>query len=136
MPCGGWCPKGRLAEDGAIPVRYPLTECDKRAYKVRTRLNVADSDATLILVEGKPSGGTLHTIRCAEELGKPHLVVTLGADADARMVARWLAETRCRILNVAGPRESKAPGIHARARRFVEEILTRCAAVRAAKPRA
>jgi hypothetical protein len=23
MPCGGWCPRGRKAEDGAIPDRYP-----------------------------------------------------------------------------------------------------------------
>ena len=24
IPCGGWCPKGRKAEDGPIPERYPL----------------------------------------------------------------------------------------------------------------
>ena len=26
VPCGGWCPKGRLAEDGPIADRYPLKE--------------------------------------------------------------------------------------------------------------
>ncbi|HEX4072580.1 MAG TPA: putative molybdenum carrier protein [Planctomycetaceae bacterium] len=24
LPCGGWCPRGRPAEDGRIPKRYPL----------------------------------------------------------------------------------------------------------------
>jgi hypothetical protein len=26
IPCGGWCPKIRRAEDGPIPERYPLKE--------------------------------------------------------------------------------------------------------------
>jgi hypothetical protein len=124
VPCGGWCPKGRRAEDGVIPPHYPLTECDSRAYKTRTKMNVRDSDATLILTDNRPpSGGTLATIRFAEALGKPHMVAPL--DADPREIMRWLAEARCRILNVAGPRESRAPGIQTRARRFVAAILAR-----------
>lgn len=126
LACGGWCPKGRRAEDGVIPTRYPLTECDSRSYKARTKRNVRDSDATLILTDGEPpSGGTLATIRFAEALGKPHLVTAW--DADPREVACWLARTRCRTLNVAGPRESKAPGAQGHTRRFVAALLTLCA---------
>ena len=26
LPCGGWCPRGRLAEDGPIDLAYPVVE--------------------------------------------------------------------------------------------------------------
>ncbi len=47
IPCGGWCPKGRKAEDGAIPEHYPVTETESATYEERTRLNVCESDATM-----------------------------------------------------------------------------------------
>ena len=62
---GGWCPKGRLAEDGTIPDRYPLAETETAAYEERTRLNVADADATLVLNWGPLEGGTLLTAETA-----------------------------------------------------------------------
>jgi predicted Rossmann-fold nucleotide-binding protein len=49
IPCGGWCPKGRLAEDGSIDLRYPLKETNSSEYRERTEKNVEDSDGTLIL---------------------------------------------------------------------------------------
>ncbi len=49
---GGFCPKGRRAEDGPIDEQYPLTETASRAYPVRTEKNVAASDGTLILTGG------------------------------------------------------------------------------------
>ena len=49
LACGGWCPRGRRAEDGAIPARYPLVETPRAAYPQRTEWNVRDSDATLVL---------------------------------------------------------------------------------------
>ena len=66
IPHGGWCPRGRLAEDGRIPWRYNLTETDSPHYAVRTERNVLDSDATLILCRGTPSGGTELTLRLAD----------------------------------------------------------------------
>ena len=76
VAAGGWCPKGRLAEDGPIPARYPLAETGSAAYEERTALNVMDADATLILASGPGGpkslkGGTLATHRKAEESGKP-----------------------------------------------------------------
>ena len=79
IDCGGWCPKGRRAEDGSIPSRYPLAETASPAYSQRTKRNVRDSDATLILARGQPRGGTLLTKRTAVELGKPCLSIDLGA---------------------------------------------------------
>lgn len=65
IPCGGWCPKGRKAKDGPIPDRYPLKETESGSYPVRTEMNVRDSDGTLILTWGRPTGGTALTVRLA-----------------------------------------------------------------------
>ena len=67
FPCGGWCPKGRLAEDGIISQKYPLKETESSEYEVRTKLNVRGSDGTLILTWGKPTGGTTLTVEFAKQ---------------------------------------------------------------------
>jgi len=73
--CGGCCPTGRLAEDGQIPDRYPLTELPDGGYGERTARNVADSDGTLIIANGPLSGGTRETVERCFEIQKPHLVI-------------------------------------------------------------
>lgn len=131
LPCGGWCPQGRLAEDGIIPDRYPLTEAGQRGYRHRTRLNVRDSDGTLILARGSLQGGTAYTARCAEQLGRPLLVVRLDDPGDiearAASILAWAVTNRTRVLNVAGPRESQHPGIGTAARALMDAL---CAAIR------
>ncbi|PSQ85488.1 MAG: molybdenum cofactor carrier, partial [Bacteroidetes bacterium QH_2_63_10] len=62
VPVGGWCPKGRRAEDGQIPDRYPLEETPSEAYEQRTAWNVRDSDGTLIITDGSLEGGTALTM--------------------------------------------------------------------------
>jgi len=111
IPHGGWCPRGRLAEDGPIPDRYRLRQTDSPDYPVRTERNVRDSDATLILCRGVPTGGTALTRRLAAQHGRPCLVVDLAAPPDLPAIRRWLAEHAPTVLNVAGPRESQSPGI-------------------------
>lgn len=120
LACGGWCPRGRRAEDGPIPSRYPLRETPGAAYPERTAWNVRDSDATLVLSFGKPRGGTALTIGLARKAGRPVLVVDLdtGVPGPAEVRA-WLDRERVRALNVAGPRESEAPGVHALASRYL-----------------
>ena len=121
LACGGWCPLGRRAEDGPIPGRYPLRECESREYAERTRLNVRDSDATLVLCTGQPTEGSALTARLAEDLGRPLLVIDPdAADAEARF-AEWIGATT--VLNVAGSRESTEPGIYRRARAFLNTVL-------------
>jgi hypothetical protein len=123
LPCGGWCPKGRRAEDGPIAERYPLLETDSPRYAARTRMNVLAADGTLILNRGALDGGSALTAAFARERGKPLLVLALDeADALARVRA-WVAAHRIAVLNVAGPRESRAPGIYAGARAFLERLL-------------
>ncbi len=123
IPCGGWCPQGRRAEDGPIPARYPLEECSSPAYPVRTQLNVEDSDGTLVLSWGSPAGGTALTLKLARRLKKPYLLIDLSQPADPRKVIDWAAANDIRVLNVAGPREGEAAGIYERAASFLREIL-------------
>ena len=123
LPCGGWCPKGRRAEDGRIPERYPMEEASSSDYRVRTGLNVQDSDGTLILAWGRLAGGTLLTLKLARRLHKPYFVVDLVHGGEATSVQEWGRANQIGILNVAGPREGEAPGIHARASSFLRQVL-------------
>jgi hypothetical protein len=125
IPAGGWCPKGRRAEDGLIPERYPLAETSWWGYPQRTEWNVRDSDGTLILVTGKPDGGTKLTIELAKRLRKLCLVIVLGSDADPSAVLDWSEQHDVKVLNVAGPRESSSPGIHRKAKAFLKKVMSR-----------
>lgn len=110
IPIGGYCPKGRLAEDGMVPECYPLTELSGGGYPARTERNVAESDGTLVLNLGRVSGGTRATVDFAKKHAKPCLVVQLDKRPEVVEATAWIVEHRIRTLNVAGPRESKAPG--------------------------
>lgn len=123
VPHGGWCPRGRLAEDGRIPQRYTLRETSSAAYKVRTERNVVDSDGTLIIYRDLLSGGTLLTHRLARRHGRPCLTVDLATAPSPREVAEWVRREQIEVLNVAGPRESTCPGISGEARQFLIEVL-------------
>lgn len=109
--CGGWCPKGRRAEDGVIPESYPMTEASSDLYQQRTRLNVRDSDATLIIAdEAEKSRGTALTVKYALKYGRPCLVVN-HQKPDLKKLQRWLQRYKPAILNVAGPRLSESHDI-------------------------
>ncbi len=119
---GGWCPQGRYAEDGRIPEKYELQELPEGGYWQRTKRNVIDSDATLILNLGELDGGSLATLGFSEKFEQPHLVVQFDygvRERELEMVRNWLGEQAIAILNVAGPRESKRPGIY----RLTYELL-------------
>jgi hypothetical protein len=123
LQIGGWAPKGRRAEDGIIPDRYPLKETPGRDYEQRTEWNVRDSDATLVLTTGKPEGGTLATIEAAHRLEKPVFVVDLLQPHNLASIHFWLDYEKVKTLNVAGPRESKVPGIRSMAMGFLKDLL-------------
>ncbi len=123
LPCGGWCPRGRLAEDGPIAGRYPLQETESADYAERTRLNVRDTDGTLVLTRGRPGGGTALTLHLARAMRRPLMVVDIEGGAAAEGVRAWIEAGAVATLNVAGPRESTAPGIHAEAAAFLKQFL-------------
>lgn len=128
FPCGGWCPRGRRAEDGRIDDRYPLTETPSASYRVRTRRNVEDSDGTLILSPFEPTGGTLLTARHAERIGRPLLQIRLDSAGDGaalEAICAWLETFPGGRMNVAGPRESGAPGIQETCRSMIARVISR-----------
>ena len=123
FPCGGWCPRGRRAEDGSIPERYPLQEVDG-GYLARTERNVLDSDATLIIHFGPLSGGTLRTLEFCRKHGRPCLQVDgekLNPAEASEQVLAFLESRDVQVLNVAGPRASG----DARAWPFAHDLLSR-----------
>ena len=108
---GGWCPKGRVAEDGTVPRRYQLDETKSNGYVQRTSWNVRDSDATVIISpELKLGRGSALTVREAVSQGKPYLVLT-GPELAGKpaKLAAFILEHQVKVLNVAGPRASSAP---------------------------
>jgi len=123
LPCGGWCPRGRLAEDGPIDLRYPLRETPSADYPQRTEWNVRDSDGTLVVTRGRPKGGTALTTAVARGQGRPVLILDLTRDPDPMRITEWAEQGGISILNVAGPRESQQPGIQDEARELLIEAL-------------
>jgi hypothetical protein len=140
IECGGWCPVGRLDEFGRIPEGYPVKEVEqpmtggrfpnppgpaaagetaapsqvrRDSFAERTCQNVNDSDATVIIYFDELSGGTEHTVRCAIDLQRPHLLIDaakVSADCAAELIADFVSGHKIATLNVAGPRESDWKG--------------------------
>lgn len=120
---GGWCPKGRVAVDGVLASCYQLTETTSSDYRQRTKFNVRDSDATLILNLGELDGGTLQTSLLAKTLEKPCRVFQLDQDnlqAIALEVIHWLGTNQFKTLNIAGPREERRPGSYAKTLKLLD----------------
>ena len=114
IPHGGWCPKGRKAEDGPIPATYQLAETTSASYSVRTERNVRDSDGSVIFTMGPLSRGSKLTADYAKKHGKPwvHLDLLAMDDAQATAALASLVEQHdIRTLNVAGSRGSSNPDL-------------------------
>ena len=114
IPHGGWCPRGRLAEDGVIPSRYHLKETPDEDSSQRTEWNVRDSDATVIFSIGvNLSGGSRKTEQLAIRYQKPclHLAREREGNSAASKLAGFLVSHPIKTLNVAGPRASEEPGV-------------------------
>lgn len=125
LPHGGWCPAGRRAEDGRIPDRYRLNETDSSDYAVRTRFNVRDADATLVLSRNRLTGGSALTRDIAQELKRPYLHVRLDKKPSPEQVRVWIQGHVESILNVAGPRESEDPGIGETSQVFLVHLFSK-----------
>ena len=119
IPYGGWCPFGRRAENGVIPSHYDLQETDSKGYMKRTKWNVRDSDATLIIsLSQELASGSLFTQEYANKIGKHCLHVYPDCQWQ-KQIKTFLETSRIQILNIAGPRISSTPDIEA----FVSKVL-------------
>ena len=124
LPHGGYCPKGRIAEDGVIPGKYNLKEIKSGKYRIRTRLNVIHSDATLILSALPLTGGTALTAKYAKEEDKAIFTISPGFEpTDLRALHFFLRARDFCKLNVAGPRLSQWPDSRDFVKRALDQIL-------------
>jgi len=134
IPIGGWCPPGRVAENGFIPDAFPLRETpEDRSPEApdiprsqRTEWNVRDSAGTLILrpaTFNRDDPGTRWTEQCAALYGKPLLMVDPADLSSVAGVRQWIEQHLITTLNVAGPSEGTCPGIGAAAEKFVIDLL-------------
>lgn len=133
LACGleyrGWVPKGGRCEDSPYLLdAFPLLKQTESAeYPERTRLNVKEADATLIVT---PSGrlespGSRLTAKYCQELHKTWTVCAVNQVRDniIRLVQAWNGYYPKIVLNVAGTRESKAPGIKYQVRNQIVEAV-------------
>lgn len=131
---GGWCPPGKVCEDGNIPDVFPLQETpqDRSAdaptvpRSQRTEWNVRDADATLILWPStlkRNDPGTQWTAECASSYQRAFLACDPLDRSQVAKVRAWLKEHQVAVLNVAGPSEKSSPGIGAFTERFIRDVL-------------
>jgi hypothetical protein len=120
VPHGGWCPRGRKAEDGPIPNAYLLQETVSADYPERTEKNVLFSDATVIFTLAPKLGrGSRLTVKLAQRLQKPWLHIHSQTPQPGKLLAAFICSKQISRLNVAGSRASKEPGIG----EFVQHVL-------------
>ena len=126
---GGWCPEGRLSEDGTIPERYPVKELPKSGYRRRTKQNVVDSDGTVIIYFGRPSGGTAQTIKFCISEGRPYLLIDaceMSIENASRKITEFIEREAISIMNVAGPRASGEPRAYDYTKKVMHRVLDKC----------
>ncbi len=140
IPHGGWCPKGRISEDGVIPDKYYQKEMTTADYLKRTEQNVIDSDATVIFTYGKPTGGSKKTVEFCKKHDKLYRCLDLSAMDDSEAASWFLGFIENRrgglimsnsptipdnaVINIAGSRESKAQGIQERVKKVIVLALS------------
>lgn len=126
VPHGGWIPKGRIAEDGPLPEKYQLKEMPTKSYQKRTEQNIIDSDGTLIIANGKLTGGSALTRTMARNRNKPFLYIDLLKTPKylvSSKIIDWMIEYDVKVLNVAGPRASKDPKIYDTVKKIIEGVF-------------
>lgn len=127
--CGGWAPGDRMAEDGVISDRYPLTVLPDGGYRQRTRLNVVDSDGTAVIYNESLTGGTRLTRNLCALLNRPYVLInareTTDAGKAAAAVLKFIERSKIQVLNVAGPRASGWPAGHVFSFAVLREVIER-----------
>jgi len=124
--CGGFCPQGRIAEDGIIAAKYPLKELSSKSYAKRTLENVLYADATLIIYINMLKGGTALTARLCQQHKKLFLLIDANDKHESSAIKdifSFIQEYKISVLNVAGPRKSQWPGGYQFTYECIEELI-------------
>jgi hypothetical protein len=129
----GWCPLGRICEDGVIPTEFPLKETplDRSekapgiARSLRTEWNVRDADGLLILTKSISTldAGTSWARQCSFRYKKPCAIEDPSDPLSQIRSRAWIEANSISVLNVAGPSEKTEPGIGQLAYIFLMQML-------------
>ena len=128
MSCGGWCPQSRKAEDGTIPLKYPVKELPGTSYKKRTAANVRDSDATVIIFFREMIGGTLKSFEFVRKMEKPFLLLdmsVLDPSSAADRLLRFFGKYHPQTINFSGPRQSDWPEAYTTCYQILQNAFSR-----------
>lgn len=130
---GGWAPKGYLTERGPLPYllkSYGLREHWSATYPPRTIENIRDANMTLIFAE-KMDKGSAFTRDICFKLHKPVFHISSvdynATDLDLLRsisdVWKWIETRPHHIINIAGNRESRSPGIGVKTTYFLIKLF-------------
>jgi len=130
VPCGGWCPEDRMAEDGRIPDKYPLIILAESGYRKRTKQNVRDSDATVIIYFDYiyPKGGTELTLLECIKQSKAYLLIDgneISIERAAERIYLFCHQNNITTLNVAGPKGANLPQAHSYTQKVITQMLNK-----------
>jgi len=122
---GGQAPKDFRTENGYAPefeMLYSLEESNSVEYTPRTRFNVINSDGTVIFGDLFSSGSKLTKEICKENR-KPYFTVEEPNEHFCVLFKEWIRRNKIEVLNVAGNRESKNPGLQKKVREFLIKVF-------------
>ncbi len=123
---GGFCPKGRKAEDGKIDEKYKLKETKSDRYYIRTLRNIKNSDVTIVIFKAQLGRGTAVTEKYCKSLNKKYLMI----DSQARLSSNvskfrsFILKNKPETINIAGNRESTSPGIYDYTKKLLTKVLS------------
>lgn len=136
---GGWMPARWVTLAGCRPdfaTKYGMQEHKNTGYPPRTKQNVFDADATIVLSEQMNSAGTKLTIQAARLFRKPLYTTQLNVAGEEKQVAQWLIDNSVHVLNVAGNSEQRCPGIYESVRTFMIKVFEEWKNLKAVNPSA
>lgn len=128
LETGGWAPLGWRVAGGTDPTlsELGLQEHHSPDYPPRTRLNVVESDATILIARNPDSAGSRLTIELCRKNRRP-LFYTRPADIRVDKVVAWMLDNSVEVLNVAGNRDYDTPVHYEAARQLVVQVAAELA---------
>ncbi len=111
----GWIPKDENPTDKKAPGKYQLHEMATTRLVDAVEKNILESDASLIISHGTPTGRSALTRKLAMRSGRRWMFIDLDtthAIQAISIVSSWIRLYDIDVLNVTGPSVSKDPDIY------------------------
>ena len=103
---------GRTADDGIIPIRYPLYEAFSDDLISRVLQNILESDGVLIIISEEMDVYSQLVHDLAKDHHKPVFVWMISKNANYSAVSHWIEKENIGVINITGHSERFVTGIH------------------------